>query len=404
MIDSKNKNTQILHIIPYGNLYPPMNGGQLRCFHLMDQLSKYFEIDVLSYQSPNSFLDRGYTNKNISFYAPNSFTKNEGVFKYLPKKIKNALRYRWLTKTIFESATQEVLEFEHVIEKLHKENTYDWVVFEHLSAMSLIPIIKQYFPKAKYVLDAHNVDHLLIKPTSVNSKYYKNTRNLESTLFKHVHEFWACSKNDVDILEQLNANKIGGKVVPNGVDIHTKSYVEDKSDTYSTILFCGTLDASPNREGILWFYNNVWSIVKANKPNIKLLVVGKGDKTPFRDLELDPQIDVIGEVDDVAPYYRESFLAIVPLLSGSGTRLKILEAMSFGNPIVTTSKGIEGIEYETGTHVLVANNIEDFSSNIIQILNAPNIGEELRINAYKLVKNKYDWSIIVNNLIEEYEI
>jgi hypothetical protein len=100
LIDSKNKKIQILHIIPYGNLYPPMNGGQLRCFHLMDQLSKYFEIDVLSYQSPNSFLDRGYENENITFYSPNSFVKNESVFKYLPKKTKNALRYRWLTKTI----------------------------------------------------------------------------------------------------------------------------------------------------------------------------------------------------------------------------------------------------------------------------------------------------------------
>lgn len=404
MKNLKIKKTRALHIVPYSNLYPPMNGGQLRCFHLMDKLSMHIQLDVLSYQSPSSFFDKGYTNKNISFYSPNSFIKTEGIFKYFPKKIKNAIRYRWLTKTFFETATLEVLDFQHIIKELYKKNTYDWIIFEHLSAMSLVPIIKQYFPKAKYVLDAHNVDHLLVIPAQSNRKYYKKIKILESTLYKYVDEFWACSKNDVDILEHLNENKIVGKVVPNGVDMQVKCYVEDKSDTYNTILFCGTLDAYPNAEGILWFYKEVWLRVKENRPEVKLLIVGKGDRAPFKVLEMDSQIDFVGEVNDVAPYYKKSFMAIVPLLSGSGTRLKVLEAMSFGNPIVTTSKGIEGIDFDKDKDVLVADNEKDFALSIIKILEAPKVGEELRVNAYKLVKNKYDWSIIVNDLIEEYEI
>jgi len=396
-------NNRILHIIPYSNLYPPMNGGQLRCFHLMDELSKHFQIDVLCYQSKSSIVKNGYKNEHIRFYSPQSFVKNEGVFKYLPTKLKNAFRYRFLTKTLFETATMEVLEFDHIVKELSKSNDYDVIVFEHLSAMSLLPIIKKYFLKAKFVLDAHNVDHLLLETNPSNIKYYKKIKKLESNLYKYVNSFWACSKNDLNILESLNHNKIHGKVVPNGVAVKAKPYVEDKSNTYNTILFCGTLDAKPNKEGVLWFYKNIWPSIIKQKPDVKLWIVGKGNRTPFLDLESDTSVDFIGEVEDVGPYYKKSFIAIVPLLSGSGTRLKILEAMSFGNPIVTTSKGIEGIEFENGNHAFVADTIDDFSSNIIQILDAPNRGNQLRENAYKLVKKKYDWSIIVNNLVKEYD-
>jgi len=395
---------RILHIIPYRNLYPPKNGGQLRCFHLMDELSKHFQMDVLCYQSASSILANGYKNEHIRFYSPHSFVKNEGLFKFLPTRLKNALRYRFLTKTLFQSATMEVLEFEHIVKELSKSNAYETIVFEHLSAMSLLPIIKKYFLKAKYVLDAHNVDHLLIDQNNPSiEKQYIKIKKLESSLYKNVHEFWACSKNDVNILESLNNNKIQGKVVPNGVDLEAKSYVDDKSNTYNTILFCGTLDANANKEGILWFYKNIWPCIIKKKSDVKLLVVGKGDRTPFLDLESDATVDFIGEVEDVAPYYKKSFIAIVPLLSGSGTRLKILEAMSFGNPIVSTSKGIEGIEFENGNHALIANTTDDFSSNIIQILDVPKKGDQLRENAYKLVKDKYDWGIIVNNLVKEYD-
>ena len=401
MSDVKSSNNRILHIIPYGNLFPPKNGGQLRCFHLMDELSKYYKLDVLCYQSPRTFHENGYNNENIKFYSPNSYVKSEGIFKYFPSKIKNALRFRLLTKTLFQSATLEVLEFSHIIKALSKFNNYKIVVFEHLTAMSLAPIVKKYLPYAKLVLDAHNVDHLLISPDYIS---HKQIKKIESELYKYVDEFWACSQNDVSILEYLNHGKIHGSIVPNGVSIMDKPYIEDKDSTYSTILFCGTLDALPNKEGILWFYKEIWPLIIKTRPDAKLLVIGKGNRKPFAAFESDPTVDFVGEVDDVNPYYKESFIAIVPLLSGSGTRLKVLEAMSLGNPLITTSKGIEGIEFESGTHALVADKSEAFASSIIAILTNPEKGEVLRSNAYKLVVKKYNWSTIVHNLVHKYNL
>lgn len=401
MSDVKTSNSRILHIIPYGNLFPPKNGGQLRCFHLMDELSKYYQLDVLCYQAQDSFSKKGYVNNNISFYNADAFAKKEGLLKYLPNKIKNALRYRLLTKTLFQSATSEVLEFSHIIQVLSKRHKYDMVVFEHLTGMSLTPIVKKQLPQVKRVLDAHNVDHLLIAP---NHPSHKQIKKIESELDKYVDEFWACSQNDVNILETLNNGNIKGKIVPNGVSIKNRPYNEDKNNTYDTILFCGTLDAMPNKEGLLWFYKEIWPLVLKAKPNVKLLVVGKGNRTPFVALESDPTVDFVGEVEEVNPYYKKSFIAIVPLLSGSGTRLKVLEAMSLGNPLVTTSKGIEGIEFKTNTDALLADNSEAFASSIIQILNNPEKGEALRKNAYELVTNKYDWGIIVRDLMLKYNL
>jgi glycosyltransferase involved in cell wall biosynthesis len=115
-------------------------------------------------------------------------------------------------------------------------------------------------------------------------------------------------------------------------------------------------------------------------------------------LKSDKRIDLIGEVDDVEPYYRESYISIVPLLSGSGTRLKILEAMSFGNPIVTTHKGIEGIEAKNLKEAIIVEKPEDFAKGIYEIIQNPEIGEKLRNNASKLVDSIYDWDVIGNNI------
>ena len=109
----------------------------------------------------------------------------------------------------------------------------------------------------------------------------------------------------------------------------------------------------------------------------------------------------MGEVEDVNSYYKKAFIAVVPLLSGSGTRLKILEAMSLGNPVVSTSKGIEGIDFEVDNHALLADNADDFYMEISKILDNPQKGDNLREQALDLVKTKYDWKIIVSNLVNE---
>ena len=385
---------RILHIIPYYNIYPPKNGGHLRCFNLMDELGKKNIVDVLCYQKADIIAGNGYTNKNITFYNPDTISIPKTLFSFLPKKIGNALRHRWLRRSIKGPANCIVLDFAHIIEHLSKQYKYDFVIFEHLYTMTLAPIVKRLIPKGTTILDAHNIDYKLINNKIARDK----TRDIEENLYKVVDNFWACSGDDVNELEQMNKHRITGTMVPNGVDMISKPFHAEKKGLEKKLLFCGSLNYHPNKEGLLWFYENIWPLITKQAENVELTIIGRGDTSPFEHFKQDNLINLIGEVDDVSPYYQQNYIAIVPLLSGSGTRLKILEAMSFGNPIVSTTIGIEGIQATNEQDVLIADKPGDFAQSVISIIQNPAIGEDIRKNAYKLIQSTYDWKVIGEQL------
>jgi glycosyltransferase involved in cell wall biosynthesis len=130
-------------------------------------------------------------------------------------------------------------------------------------------------------------------------------------------------------------------------------------------------------------------------PELKLLIVGSGQLPEgFEPLMIDPSLVFTGSVADVKPFYEKAAVAIVPLLNGSGTRLKILEAMSFGLPVVSTAKGAEGIDYSEGMDILLANDEIEFANKLTSLLE----NKEKRILMSKagreLVEKKYDWNLI----------
>ncbi len=384
----------ILHIIPYKNLFPPQNGGQLRCFHLMDQLARFNQVDVLSYQSMDELAAKGYTNSNINFYTPKSFANKLGIWLMLPVSISNTFRYRCLRRSLKGPAGATVLDFAHIIKALAKIKSYDLVVYEHIASLQLAPLVKRQLPSAKTVIDAHNIDYKLIDDAELKAK----TKHTEEHFYQEVDTFWACSQEDVEELEVMNQHCIKGTVVPNGVDTLNKPYHTNKEGLAKKLLFCGSLNYHPNKEGLLWFYNKVWPIITKEIEDIELCIIGRGDTKPFKHFSGDKRIKLVGEVEDVLPYYQQNYIAIVPLLSGSGTRLKILEAMSFGNPIVTTSIGIEGINVENRREALIADTPEAFSDAIIEIINTPELGETFRDKANQLIKSTYDWNVIGEQL------
>jgi len=121
-------------------------------------------------------------------------------------------------------------------------------------------------------------------------------------------------------------------------------------------------------------------------------------------MQNNPAINFIGPVDDVMKYYRESSVAIVPLLTGSGTRLKIMEAMSFGNPVVSTGTGAEGLLVKPNNNIFIADTPQDFANAIANLIENKSLFEATRLNASQLVRKEYDWSVSggkMNNAIEQ---
>ena len=402
---------QILHIIPYHAFFPPRNGGQLRCFHIMKQLAREHEVHaiILQPQSELQGVRNGYIfSDNIKVHGPAQKPPPRTIFDLLPARLNAALHYRWLCRSWRGPAEGTLLSIHHLLEDILLGEHIDLVIFEHLSAMMASPLVRRLSPRTIQVLDAHNIDHKLISSDG-ERRHYDMVRWHETHLVAKIDAFFACSNKDRVELETLNGNQIQGMTIPNGVDAEVMRFDENLDKVLlKKIFFCGSLDYPPNKRGLEWFHQMVWPIIRVKDPGLRLVVVGRGARPgDFEGLRTDPAVEFVGEVDSVLPHYRATNISIVPLLEGSGTRLKILEAMSLGNPVVSTHIGAEGIEAGPGRDLLLADEPEEFAAAVLRLLADPKLFEAVRRAGRHLVEEKYDWRVIgreINRTVEQLNI
>lgn len=378
-----------------------MNGGMVRCINLLHQLSRSCEITAIMHQGVLEFqkaVAEYPALANCKVISTGDQKEVKDVFSFFPGKIASALRYRYWTRNPFGSANLHVLKIYPVLKKLLSSNSFDFIILEDILLMSLVPIIRVKQPGAKIIYDAYNVNSRLMKAAvtdATSEKKYQSMLKDESKLFKQVDASFVCSEVDLKELSELNQNRMHCTVIPNGVGVPDQWSYPDVTMHENEILFCGSLDYAPNREGLLWFCNEVLPKVLAYKSNVKLSVVGKGD--PGNELLISlkhPAINYHGMVQTVIPYYKQASLAIVPLLSGSGTRLKVLEAMGFGIPVLSTTTGAEGIAYTNNENIVIADGSENFAEMIVQLISDRNFATGISKNAYQLVQKNYDWNIV----------
>jgi glycosyltransferase involved in cell wall biosynthesis len=159
----------------------------------------------------------------------------------------------------------------------------------------------------------------------------------------------------------------------------------------------------PNVEGVHWFATDVFPQVRRTQPGTTFQVVGSRPPVSITRLAIPKSgVDVMGYVDDLTSVYANSGVVVVPVRSGSGMRVKILEAFARGIPVVSTSMGVEGIDAEDGKHLLIADNARSFADAVIQILRQPHVAARLAHAARDLVERRYDWRTALNDLDEIY--
>lgn len=397
----------VLIIIPY-KFYPPLNGGGLRCFYILKELSLTNDIYLLTTQEEKDFsiVNQPAFPTNIHVISVSNKNKVKTIFNALfSEKIADALNTRFLLKSFTAKANELFLNGYPVIKKLNQKVEFDVVLYENLESLSLF---RSTFnnKKIKHVLDAHNIDSALWMMLyhsggETHHKHYAEmAAKTEQHLYKTVDSFLCCSVTDKEKLLALNKNQIDGVVIPNGVDCALKPFDQNDFKFQSNnMLFCGSLDYQPNIDGLKWFHEKVFPLLLKLKPDVRLTVVGKGaDLNVYRFLVDDEHVDFIGEVESTQGYYHDASVSIVPLHHGSGTRLKILEAMSFGVPVVSTTIGAEGLEYQNDVHLLIADHPEDFAHKVFSLFQNTALFQSIRKNANELVKQNYDWSIIGKTL------
>jgi glycosyltransferase involved in cell wall biosynthesis len=213
-------------------------------------------------------------------------------------------------------------------------------------------------------------------------------------------ELEACRRQDAVFVTSLRDKEILDHdvpdipkyVVPNGVDMSYFTPSQTTPEPY-TLVFTGMMAYVPNYDGMLYFLDEILPRIHRRMPGVRLYIVGN---RPPPDLlkRASDRVVVTGYVDDVRPFIHKASVYVVPLRMGSGTRLKILEAMAMKTPIVTTSIGCEGIDVQDGVSVRIEDEPEGFADAVVDLLGNAALRETLIRNGYELVSSRYDWPII----------
>jgi glycosyltransferase involved in cell wall biosynthesis len=197
--------------------------------------------------------------------------------------------------------------------------------------------------------------------------------------------------------EQDHFQKLGGRnvrLVPNGVDCAAfGKYPIGRNQDQPTILYLGALSWQPNAKAAEFMARDVMPRVLAERPDARLLIVGRNPGPEVNALSYLPNVEVHANVPDVGVYFEQSTLMAVPLDSGGGTRLKILEAFAAGLPVVSTAVGCEGIACRHGEHLWVAER-DQFAEGLLEAIDAPQLANEFAERGRRLAEETYDWSVI----------
>jgi len=188
-------------------------------------------------------------------------------------------------------------------------------------------------------------------------------------------------------------------VIPNGVDCeHNQPGLA--SVRPNTLIYNGSLTYSANYDAMRYFLAEVYPLIRRQEPGVSLTITGSTVGVDLAGLKLDDSVRLSGYLEDVRPAVASASVCVVPIRQGGGTRLKILEAMALGTPVVATSKGAEGLDVVDGEHLLLADDPMTFADRTVQLLRDPALHQRLAVNARKLVEERYDWAQIGQRFVE----
>ena len=280
--------------------------------------------------------------------------------------------------------------------KIILRKDFDFVFFEGLQMSQYVDFVKH----SVTVLDLHNPEHVLLRNMydSENNRLKKaflkvqldKLRSYELSQVKRFDKVFTVS--DTDAVAVGMANFYNGFVVPNGCTVYDIDFIFKPG-----LLYVGSLDYSPNEDGLLWFLDNVFPKVKEEFPDIVFQIIGKNPSARVKAFASD-NVKVLGYVEDLVPYYNKASLFVVPLKISGGQRMKIVEAMGFKKCVVSTTIGVDSLAVEDNKEVFLADDAITFANRIIGLLKNPSIMKDAAENAYSLVKEKYDWKDIVRKV------
>ena len=379
--------------------YPASSGARVHTYNIIRRLAKRHDVWFAGFKKATEG-DAGI--KHLEMFCEGVLTANFEEGRALEHPLKLVRR---LTRGIPpDFRFYESEELRDKIRRLVCKQRFDIVHIENTEMALYLELMPEYL-KDRTSWHLHDIDWLKFARIAKLEKKRKRKLRLWLHSFAvrrwiphYAERFARCSTvSEEDRALLLKANPdLHVDVIPTGVDVEKNSLLSVKYEGPS-LIFVGCMDYIPNIDAVLFFCKDILPLIKRKIPNVKLMIVGPNPVEEVKDLQSD-HICVTGMVDDVRDYYAQSMVSILPIRGGGGTRLKLLEAMALGRPIVATTIALEGRDVVAGEHVLIADTAEDFAYQTVRLIVDHRLKERLISNGRTFVEEKYSYDSIVAKL------
>lgn len=392
---------QLMNKVPW----PPNDGGAIACLNMTKGFSMLgHEVTVLCMNT----------------------SKHHVRIKDLPAQIRSKAEFRLVEVPAsinwFEAALNLLFsnvpynaqrfisdEFSHELIKVLAEKQYDLIQLEGLYLCPYIPVIRKY-SGALIAYRAHNIEYEIWERTAKLSEGLRS--NYLANLSKRIKQFEISHLNTYDLLVPIT-DRDGqildalGNIKPRhtsqtGIDFASLVPTAKKLE-FPSLFHIGALDWAPNQEGLIWFFDHCWTKIHAENPQLKFYLAGRNAPEWFEKRIKHEGVEYLGEIADAYDFMNSKAVMVVPLFSGSGMRIKIIEGMALGKPIVTTDIGTEGIPTENGHNILIANDVEQFTNAIVRLINDRELSDQIGKNAIGFIQEKFDNLSQAGALIDFYK-
>jgi polysaccharide biosynthesis protein PslH len=373
--------------------YPINNGSKIRIYNLLRGLSQHHDVTLLS------FSDQSGANletpeireicSNVKVVPWREFNRNTirarlGIFSPKPRSIVDT----------FSS------EMAQAIVATLNEGKYDLIIASQLQMAAYY----KYFQDVPAVFEELEIGLFYDQAFSLDGRIRIRHALTWFKLYIYLSQllgfFQMCtvvSERECQLFVQnFPAYKNRIEIIPNCLNVD--EYINIKTDKKTnTLVFTGPFKYRANYEAMLWFVGEVFPLILRHVPDTQLIITGEHAGLP---LPSSQNITLAGHVDDIKALVASCVISIAPLLSGGGTRLKILEAMALGIPVVATVKGAEGLDVVNNEHLLLADTPVEFAKSVISLLVNDELYRRLEKNSGLLVRTKYDWDMVLPNYLK----
>ena len=382
--------------------YPPHQGTSLRNFNLIAQLARRHQVCLLSFLEPGQSMDEAGPLLDMCEWVdtvPVPRRSNATRLRQMLVKRRPDMAWRLWSATFQDRLAMRLAEAR-----------FDVVQIEAIELAPYLATVEAARPRPLIVFDDHNAEWVLQKracltdlriprrwPAAAYSfVQWTRLKVYEADVCQRADRVVAASEADRDAILAI-ASDVAISIVPNGVDLDEyTSY--DGPVQFTDLVFTGKMDFRPNVDAMLWMGHEVWPIIRKQRAQARLAIVGQRPHPRLEPLRGEVGITITGWVPDVRPYIAGATVYVAPLRMGGGTRLKLLQAMAMARATVATSLGAEGFPLCHGRELLLADTPKDFAEAVLSLLDDPKKRAQLGEAARRFVEATYGWDALVPKL------